>query len=240
VKSLLVLLALAATAVAQPAADPLARAEQALLDADYATVVTLAGDVIARAPTAADVTEAYRVRGLAHFFLHQDAEAEADFLAYLKRDLDGRLDPSTTPPEAVTFFEDVRARHAADLRKLRPRTRRWRVLDLLPPGGQIQNGDTTKAWVIGGAELGLLAADVTSYLVLRSWCSKTDYTCMHGGLDAPDAARKLRIVNYASGVALIGVYLYGVLDGFRGARHRSQITAQPTDGGLVFGASMSF
>jgi hypothetical protein len=150
------------------------------------------------------------------------------------------------PPEAIAFFEDVRSRHAAELRKLRPRQRRFAILNLLPPGGQIQNRDVTKAWVIGAAEVVLAAADLTTYLVLRSWCSKNDFTCQRGGNEIPDTARKLRLANYLTGAALIGVYVYGVIDGYRGFRkHRRErdpmITAAPVEGGgLVAGVSMSF
>ncbi len=244
----LCLVALAGTAAAQPGATPnpgatLTAAEDALGRADYDRVLALAGQVAAAAPDKADLAEAHRLLGLAHFFRHEDAAAEADFLAYLQLDLDGRLDPSTTPPEAIAFFEDVRARHAADLRKLRPRPRRWRLLNLIPPGGQIQNGEITKAWVIGGAEIVLAAADLTTYFLLRSWCSPNDFTCTRGGNDVTGLARKLRVANYVAGAALIGVYLYGVLDGMHGyarAREAPVVGIVPTDGGVVVGAAMSF
>jgi len=97
--------------------------------------------------------------------------------------------------------------------------------------------------VLGSAELVLAAADVTSYLLLRSWCSKDDFTCMRGGSDSPETAKKLRILNYTSGIALIAVYVYGVVDGFRGFhRHTREmhLGIAPTSGGLVAGMNMSF
>lgn len=247
IAALVVLLALVGTAAAQPSettsSNPLAAAADALAAGNYNDVLGHADP--AAATTTGDRAEAHRLRGLAHFFLEQFDDAEADFVAYLKLDLDAGLDPSQYPPEAVTFFEDVRSRHAAELRALRPRQRQWRLLNLLPPGGQIQNRHYTKAWVIGGAELALAATHITSYLVLRSWCRRDDFTCVSDGSDVPDAARRLRAVNYLSGVALIGVYVYGVIDGFRGFRRSTKerqpiVTAAPVEGGVVVGASMSF
>lgn len=238
---------LALLALAAPARADIAGAQDAIAAGDHDRAIELAESVIAAEGVArADLAEAHRLLGLAHYFRGNTIIAEEEFLAYLRLELDGRLDPALVPPEAIAFFEDVRARHAAELNKLRPRQRRYRLLNLVPPGGQIQNKQYTKAWVIGGAELALAATHLTTYFVLRSWCHRDDNTCSSGGTDIPDRARKVRTVNYLSGAALIGVYLYGVIDGFRGAsrarRERAQpiVTAAPLDGGLAIGASLSF
>jgi hypothetical protein len=142
-------------------------------------------------------------------------DAERELLAYLTLDLDARLDPAVTPPEAVTFFEDVRARHAAELRALRPRPRRWAALNLLPPWGQFQNGNRTRGWVIAGTGVVLLATNLGSYAALRSWCDESDRTCDGEG-SRSDRARRMRVVNLVSGAGLLAVYAYGVIDGFVG------------------------
>lgn len=245
-------LALAAPlAAAQPGAEPsaastadaLAAAQDALADGDYARVLDLARPIAG--PSKADRAEAQRLIGLAEFFLGDLDAAETAFLAYLELDLDGRLDPALVPPEAVTFFEDVRSRHAAKLRAMRPRQKRYRILNVVPVAGQIQNGETTKGLVIGGLEVALAATHVTTYLVLRSWCKRDGFTCESDGGDVPDTARRLRLANYLSGAALLGVYVYGVWDAFKGdRRHRERpapvVGAVPVDGGVVVGASMSF
>jgi hypothetical protein len=242
----LVVLALAAPAAAQDSADLLAVAGEAVTAGDYDRAIELGEAVVARGATRPDLAEAHRLLGLAHYFRGNTMIAEEEFLAYLRLDLDGRLDPALVPPEAIAFFEDVRARHAAELRKLRPRQRRYALLNLLPPGGQIQNKQYAKAWTIGGLELALAATNLTTYLVLRSWCHRDDNTCSSGGSDIPDKARKVRTINYVSGAALIGVYLYGVIDGFLGARASSReraqpiVTAAPVEGGVVVGAALSF
>lgn len=242
-----VLIALAAPAAAQTAADDpaatLAAAQDALAAGDYDRAAQLAGAVASREQAAkTDFAEAHRLLGLAWFFLGDHARAEAELLAYLRLDLDGRLDPSLVPPEAVTFFEDVRSRHAAELRKLRPRQRRYAILNLVPPGGQIQNREHGKAWTVGGLEVALAATHLTTYFLLRSWCGRADFTCTDGDVDVTDKARKVRTVNYAAGIALIGVYVYGVLDGYRGYRRHGRERAEPVvmsvEGGAVIGASV--
>src|SRR6185295_19835054 len=92
-----------------------------------------------------DLAEAHRLAGIAAFFAQRNTDAETHFLAYLRIDLDGRLDPALYPPDVVAFFNDVASRHAAELRAQRaalPKRSWW--LTLLPPLGQRQNGDRTK------------------------------------------------------------------------------------------------
>ena len=241
----LALVACAAVAHAQPAED-LGKAEDAYSASDWAQVITYAGRVTAYDGVGkADLAEAHRLLGLAYFFQDDFDTAEIEFVAYLKLELDGRLDSSSTPPEALTFFENVRTRHAAELRKLRPRQRRYKILNLVPPGGQIQNKDYTKAWVLGGLEVALAATHLTTFFVLRSWCSNNDFTCAHGGSDDANTARKLRMTNYIAGAALIGVYVYGVIDGYRGFKEhkkeaRTVVSAAPVEGGVVAGLAVSF
>ncbi|MGE5184146.1 MAG: hypothetical protein ACM31C_18880 [Acidobacteriota bacterium] len=187
---------------------------------DWARVATLVDPLLATQLARADLAEAHRLAGLAAYFANRRAEAEAHFVAYLKLDLDGHLDPALVPPEAVTFFDDVKARHAAELRALRPRPKRYFVLNFVPMAAQFQNGERAKGIVLGSMIGALAITNITSYLVLRSWCSSSDLTC-----DTPanhvHAAMSLRAANIMSGVGLIATYLYGVYDGVVGYRRRT-------------------
>jgi hypothetical protein len=165
----------------------------------------------------ADEAEVYRLAGLAAFFLGRLDEAEARFLAYLRLDLDAHLDPAVVPPEAITFFENLRARHKAELRALRPKPRRYASLNLLPPLGQFQNGHRTKGIIVGATLATMIAAHVTTYFVLRDWCNPDDLTCdSHSG-----SANTLRTINIVGGVGAILVYAYGFVDGVRHYRKKS-------------------
>jgi hypothetical protein len=163
-----------------------------------------------------DQAEAWRIHGLALFFLGRYGGAEISFFEYLKLDVDGRLDPALVPPEAIVFFEDVRARNAAELRKYRPAPRRKRswALNLLPPAGQFQNRDHTKGWLIAGTGTVLLATNVSSFLILRDWCDPATGTCTSGGEPRTEEARTLRAVNLISGALFFGLLTYGIVDGF--------------------------
>jgi hypothetical protein len=195
-------------------ADGLRDAQSALVGADYAQAAALA-EPLTHDPYLApgEHAEAERIFGLALFFLGRRAESEDALLAYLKLEPDGHLDPSLYPPDSVIFFEDVRTRHAGEILIVKPRPPRKRFwyANLVPPLGQIQNRKSTRAWVIGAGEVLFLAANITTYALLRSSCDNQNLTCEH-----PETARALRGANVISGSLFIGTYLFGVVDGFIG------------------------
>lgn len=154
--------------------------------------------------------EAHRLQGLCLLARGARDPAAAAFLAFLRLEPDGHLDPALVPPEAVALLEQVRATHAAELRAARPRPRARRsvLMNLLPPLGQFQNGETTKGLLLGGAELALLGVNVGTYIALRNQCHD-DGTC-----DETDRARTLKGLNIASGALFIGAVVYGIIDGY--------------------------
>jgi hypothetical protein len=215
---------------ADTAAAVLADAQARLAEAAYAEAAALAGRVAAADVPVAYRAEAARVRGLSLFFTGDRGGAEAALLQYLRLVPDAHLDPALVAPDAVVFFEEVRTRHAGELLVLRPRPerRRYWVLNLLPPFGQFQNGDRVRGWVLAGAEVALLAANVTTYVLLRSSCAG-DLTC--GG--DPSTNRTLQTINVASGIVLAATWAVGVVDGFIGYKreqdqHRWQVGVVPT------------
>ena len=115
----------------------LRQAATALDNGEYQRAVDLAARVVISASSSSgdetgltrqDRAEAWRVYGLALFFLDRHDDAEAAFLQYLKLDVEARLDPALVPPEAVVFFEEVASKHAAELRKYRPQTQNQALL----------------------------------------------------------------------------------------------------------------
>lgn len=265
VRVLLVLALVARVAAAQAPADPYAPAAPpqvdpappsdpaaALRDANAAAtagewdrVAATVDPLLAHALGPADLGEAHRLAGLAAFFHHDEALAESHFLAYLRLDLQGHLDPALYPPEAIQFFEGVRARHAAELRARTPKGKRYWIVAPIPVASQIQNGETTKGIVIGSLMGALLITNLGTYATLRSWCHDTGSTCDKTGTDHTKAAQNLYGVNVASGIALIAVTAYGVWDGVRGYHRRSrELSVEPyansTTSGAVFGIAGSF
>lgn len=213
----------------------------ALQGGDYERAARIAGPVASRSVGVdkQDRAEAWRIYGLALFFLDRHDQAERALLEYLKRDVDAHLDPALVPPEAMVFFEDIRSRHAAELRQYRPppkTTARTFLKNFMPPWGQFQNGHNGRGWFIGVTETVLLGAHLTSFFVLRSWCDSLTGTCIKGDVDHTASARKLRTLNLAAGVAFIAVYSYGVVDGlinYRRLRRRREITSPSMSVGVV-------
>jgi hypothetical protein len=217
---------------------------------DWDKVAQLVSPLLAGQLPQKDLAEAHRLAGLAAYFRGRPVDADRHFFEYLKIELDGRLDPALYPPDVISFFEKVKFDHQRELRAKRPRQKRYWILNLIPPGGQIQNGDRGKAYLIGGA-LGVFAiGNITSYLLLRSWCREvsgsegSSVTC-DDDKDRARAASQLRSVNIATGAGLILTYAYGVWDGVRGYRRRSRETMQPfvatsPHGGSLFGVAGTF
>ena len=246
----LALVLAAGTAHAQAVSDRLREGNAAAAAGDWARVQVLVGPLVAQTIPPADLAEAHRLAGLAAYFQQHLAEADQHFHAYLQLDLDGRLDPALYPPDVVTFFENIKTKYGAELRARRPKQKRYFLLNLIPPGGQIQNGERTKAYVIGGL-LGVFAVgNVTSYLVLRSWCTPvsgpdgTSVTC-DDNENRVKGATRLRAINIISGVGLIATYAYGVYDGVSGYRKRSreqrvQPFVAPLGQGGIVGVGGSF
>jgi len=245
--ALVLLCATAAIASAQTPADALRDGNAAAAQGDWQRVFQLVSPLLRGQLSQADLAEAHRLAGIAAFFQNQKQAAEAHFLDYLRIDLDGRLDPALYPPEVVNFFNDVRALHDAELRKRRPKPRRYWLLNLIPPGGQIQNGDKTKAYVIGGLLGAFAITNVTSFLVLRSWCTEvsgsggSSVTC-DDGRDHSSSASTLRVINIASGIGLILTYGFGVYDGVKGYRRNESMQpfVSPASGGGVVGVFGAF
>jgi hypothetical protein len=210
-------------AVAEDVAVTLQGAADALQTADYQRAAQIAGELARREVelASADRAEAWRIYGLALFFLERRGEAERALLALLRLDPDVQLDPTLVPPEAIRFFDELRLRHADEIARSRPRARQvqpW--LNLVPPLGQFQNGERGKGWWLVGAGLGLVGANLGSFALLRRWCGgNPGGVCIDAdGGDKTAAARVLKRVNAASAVGLAALYLYGVVDGYRGFR----------------------
>jgi hypothetical protein len=233
-----------------PTSEVLRAGNTAATAGDWERVAQLVDPLLPQPLATADRAEAHRLAGLAAFFRKRSRDAENHFLAYLRLDLDGRLDPALYPPDVIAFFNDVTSRHAAELRMLRRRPSRSWILTLMPPLGQLQNGERTKALVLGSALGALLVTNLTTYYYLRSWCEHTDGQD-GGGLTCTDpddrtaAATRLRPYNIASGIGFLVLYAYGVYDGVQGYRQRSrERIVQPfvgvTPESRVLGLSGSF
>jgi hypothetical protein len=240
IRAALVIALCAGVAAADPSAT-LREANAAASAGDWARVQMLVDPLLdpAHPPSPADLAEADRLAGLVAFFAQRLPAAEAYFVAYLKHDRDGRLDPALYPPEVVNYFNDVRARHAGELVVLRPPPKRYWALTLVPPVAQFQNGEKVKGIVVASLLGSFLATNITTYVLLRSWCHDTGNTCDASGKNHYRSAQTLQNLNAFSGVALIFTYAYGVWDGVRGY-HRRTMELAPYATSSSVGVSLTF
>lgn len=197
------------------------QANAALSAGDYRGAEVAVRMVIARTKVRrVERAEAYRILGILKFYGESTEEARVAFLSFLKLDPDAHLDPALVPPEAITMLEDVRIQHQTEIDAMRmtPPVRRYLALNLVPVGGQIQNGEGTKAVVVATGFVLLAGTNLGSYAWLKQRCAST-LVCGSGGEnDKPQTANTIRTVNLVSGGALIALYLYSLVDGVRGYR----------------------
>jgi hypothetical protein len=168
-------------------------------------------ELVRELPQKADRLEALRVYGIACTLTARKTAAEGAFLLLLREDPSTRLDPALVRPEAVAFFEEVRARHRAELLAAYRKNRRphyW-ALDLIPLAGQMQNRQWKKAIVFGSIELALLAANITTGVLLKDYQGNTHDFGTHQSAFEP-----LRDVNRISFGLLLGVTATGIVDAF--------------------------
>lgn len=150
--------------------------------------------------------QAFRLLGIGLYLTNRPLGAEAAFSELLRKEPRARLDPTTTRPEIVAFFESLRQQHIT-----KQRSNRKLIWNLIPPAGQFQNDDNAKGWVILGLGVASAATCVTSYLLYRKWQHADDTS------DRADLAKTFRnTVNPISGAVLAAVYIYGVIDGLVG------------------------
>ena len=184
-----------------------------------------------------DRAEAYRILGLSLFYQERMLEARAAFLEYLRSEPDAHLDPALVAPEAITVFEDVRARNLAEIESLRPKPKkkRYLLLNLVPGAGQFQNGERVKGVVIAVGLGSLIAANVATYYWLKNNCDSQTRVCGNADDDGAGKARDYQTVNQLTGVAAIGVYAYSVIDGYLGYRSAKRAENNPTQPHMRFG-----
>jgi hypothetical protein len=239
--ALLLLCAVAGHAHAD-AAGTLMEAEARLYAGEHERVIELVTPLTTDATLPrADRAEAWRLMGIALFRLGRADLADAAFLEYLRLEPDAHLDPSFFDADTIAFFEGVRARHAGELRKLKPRPSRGNVMvNLLPPFGQFQNRQPAKAWALGVAEIALVATVATTYVVYDGMCDDQTGVC-----DDAETADTVRTVNIVAGGLLVATMVYGAVDGYLGWKSRGEAPAYgvgfaPTEGGATLLVRGSF
>jgi hypothetical protein len=224
------LISAATPAAAQPDASAppatavaaLDRANAAYEYGDMKEVVDSARPVVDGAieATPAERLQALRLLGIGLYLTGRPTGAEAAFLEFLRSRPKARLDPTSTRPEVVAFFEDVRRRHRSDIEDAaRARTRRSLVWNFLPPIGQFKNGDYGRGGIILGLEATSLATAITTNLLLHKWHQPGPGN-IYG--EHTEAAKTVQTWNYISVGVLAASYAAGVVDAFLRSDHEPE------------------
>jgi len=154
---------------------------------------------------------ALRYLGIGLYLTGRAPGAEAAFLELLRLRADSTLDPRTTRPDVVTFFERIRSRHSLEIRaSARENNHKTFLLNFLPPLGQIQNGNRGRALLFGSLELVSAATVATTYGLLKKW-EMDGHTFSDW-----NQATLVRTINWAACGILAASYVLGVVDGISG------------------------
>ncbi len=160
-------------------------------------------------PTPVQRASALRLLGIGLFLTGRPEGAETAFFELLRLRPESRLDPQTTRPDAVAFFEQVRVRYAEPIRDAaRASNRKTFLWNFFPPAGQFQNGHRGRGFTIAGVGLVSLATAVTTFSLLNSWEGPHQTFPGH-----EHQAPSLIVLNWSSLAVLGATLIYGVIDG---------------------------
>jgi hypothetical protein len=183
-------------------------------------------------PTPAQRAQALRYLGIGLYLTARPEGAETAFFDLLRLRPETRLDSTTTRPDCVSFFEDVRRRHADEIRQAtRSRTGMSYVLTFLPPLGQFQEGHTGRGIAVGALEALSLGTAIATKVQLSAWRQPGDIYGSH-----TNTARTLQALNYVSVIVLVATVAAGIIDGVAsyGAERDDTQTARLDGWGLRF------
>jgi len=199
---------------APPPADAAAVLEKARAAYEYGDMEMVVDEARAVAegrvrPTPAQRAQALRYLGIGLFLTGRMEGAETAFYDLLRLKPGLHLDPTTTRPDVVAFFENVRTRHATEILKAAETTSgKHFIWNFLPPAGQFQNGHAARGWTIGAIELLSLGATIATYAQLKAWENPSDRTFG----DHADDAKTFKTLNYASAGIFAVTLVVGIVD----------------------------
>ncbi len=184
-------------------------------------------------PTPAQRAQALRYLGIGLFLTGRMEGAETAFYDLLRLKPGVHLDPTSTRPDVVAFFENVRLRHASEIRQAADsNSGKHFIWNFLPPIGQFQNGQAAKGWTIAAIEVLSLGANIATYAQLKSWENPVDHTFG----DHTDDARTFKTLNYVSAGVFAAALVVGIVDGITNYRNDrdAEVLSFITPGGIGF------
>jgi hypothetical protein len=181
-------------------------------------------------PTPAQRAQALRYLGIGLYLTGRQEGAETAFFDLLRLRPHTRLDPTTTRPDVVAFFENVRRRHAAEISEAASnRPGKSLALAFLPPFGQFQSGHKARGITFAALELLSLGAAIATNAQLHAWDKWPGHTFMSPPDVMPfenhqDAARTVKALNYTAVALFATTVVIGIVDGVA-----SYLAVEPED-----------
>jgi hypothetical protein len=182
-------------------------------------------------PTPGQRAQALRYLGIGLYLTGRQEGAETAFFDLLRLRPHARLEATTTRPDVVAFFENVRRRHAAEIKEAASnRPGKNLALAFLPPLGQFQSGHKARGITIAALEVLSLGAAIGTDLTLKSWDKYPGHTFMPPagtpGTNHQAAARILQPMNWVSIALFASTLIVGIIDGVA-----SYVAVEPEDEG---------
>jgi hypothetical protein len=189
-------------------------------------------------PTTPQRAQALRYLGIGLYLTERQEGAETAFFDLLRLKPNTRLDPTTTRPDVVTFFEGVRRRHAAEINaSASQRPGKRLALAFLPPLGQFQAGHKARGITIAALEALSLGGAIYTNLQLRAWDKYPGHTFAPGpgetGPNHANDARLLLSLNYVSVAVFFATVVVGIVDGVASYAAVEPDEAAPTTTSLL-------
>lgn len=182
-------------------------------------------------PTPAQRAQALRYLGIGLFLTERQEGAETAFFDLLRLRPHTRLEATTTRPDVVAFFENVRRRHAAEINEAASnRPGKNLALAFLPPLGQFQSGHKARGITFAALEVLSLGTAIATDLQLRAWDKYPGHTFMpppgQPGESHAEGARTLKPLNNVSVALFAATIVIGIVDGVA-----SYVAVEPEDTG---------
>jgi hypothetical protein len=169
-------------------------------------------------PTPAERAQALRYLGIGLYLTERQEGAETAFFDLLRLRPRTRLEATTTRPDVVAFFENVRRRHAAEINEAASnRPGKSLALAFLPPFGQFQSGHKARGITIAALEVLSLGTAIATDLQLHAWDKYPGHTFApppgQPEVNHVDGARILKPLNWVSISVLVATVIVGIVDG---------------------------
>jgi len=180
-------------------------------------------------PTPAQRAQALRYLGVGLYLTERQEGAETAFFDLLRLRPRTRLEATTTRPDVVAFFENVRRRHAAEINEAASnRPGKSLALAFLPPLGQFQSGHKARGITFAALEVLSLGAAIATDVQLRAWDKYPGHTFKpppgEVGENHAQAAMTLKTFNWVSVALFATTIAIGILDGVA-----SYVAVEPED-----------